>query len=125
MGMAIVMAAHDPFGQLKSAAPFVSALQPVVDSGAPVFAVGAYDQTLPFYLRRDVTLVDYEDEFAMGQALEPDRWIPSLDEFVARWQSLPEAAAYLDFPSYGELRKRGLPMRVLYQDARRVVVSRR
>jgi 4-amino-4-deoxy-L-arabinose transferase-like glycosyltransferase len=125
MGMAIVMAAHDPFGQLKSAAPFVSALQPVVDSGAPVFAVGAYDQTLPFYLRRDVTLVDYEDEFAMGQALEPDRWIPSLDEFVARWQSLPEAAAYLDFPSYGELQKRGVPMRIIYQDARRVVVSRK
>lgn len=125
MGMTIVMAAHEPFGQLKSAAPFVSALQPVLNSGAPVFAVRAYDQTLPFYLRRDVTLVDYEDEFAMGQALEPNRSIASLDEFVARWQSLPEAAAYMDFPSYGELHERGLPMRIIYQDSRRVVVSRK
>ncbi|MDM0103305.1 glycosyltransferase family 39 protein [Variovorax sp. J22R24] len=124
MSMAVVMAAHNPFGQLKSAEPFVSALEPVLQAGAPLFAVRAYDQTLPFYLRRDVTLVDYQDEFAMGQALEPARSIASLDEFVARWQSLPQAAAYMDFPSYGELHERGIPMRVIYQDSRRVVVSR-
>jgi hypothetical protein len=125
MGLAVVMTACNPYGQLRSAAPFVSALQPVLQSGAPIFAVRAYDQTLPFYLRRDVTLVDYEDEFAMGQALEPNRSIASLDEFVARWQSLPQAAAYMDIPSYVELHEKGLPMRVIYQDFRRVVVSRR
>jgi len=124
MGVAVVMAAHNPFGQLKSSAPFVSALQPMLQSGAPIFAVRAYDQTLPFYLRRDVTLVDYEDEFSMGQAMEPALSIASFEEFVARWQALPQAAAYMDFPSFGELRDRGVPMRIIYQDSRRVVVSR-
>ena len=124
MGVAIVMAAHDPYGQLKSSAPFVSALEPVLRSGAPMFAVRIYDQTLPFYLRREVTLVDYQDEFAMGQILEPGRAIDSLDEFANRWRALPQAAAYMDFPSFIELRQRGLPMRVIFQDQRRVVVAR-
>ncbi|MGJ7511315.1 glycosyltransferase family 39 protein [Variovorax sp. GT1P44] len=124
MSVAVVMAAHNPFGLLKSSAPFVSAVEPILQSGAPMFAVRAYDQTLPFYLRRNVTLVDYEDEFAMGQGLEPALSIASLDDFIARWQSLPQAVAYLDFPSFGELRDRGVPMRVIYQDSRRVVVSK-
>lgn len=124
IGMAIVMASHNPFGQLKSSAPFVSAMEPVLRSGAPVFAVGIYDQTLPFYLRRDVTLVNYQDEFAMGQVLEPGRSIESLDEFASRWQALPQAAAYMDFPSFLALRQRDIPMRVIYQDQRRVVVAR-
>ena len=118
------MAAHNAYGQLKSAAPFVSALEPVLQSGAPMFAVRIYDQTLPFYLRREVVLVDYHDEFAMGQVLEPGRSIDSIDDFASRWQALPQAGAYMDFPSFIELRQRGLPMRVIFQDQRRVVVAR-
>jgi 4-amino-4-deoxy-L-arabinose transferase-like glycosyltransferase len=124
IAITIVMAAHDAYGQLKSAAPFVSALKPVLASGAPVFAVRIYDQTLPFYLQREVVLVDYQDEFAMGQLLEPGRSLDSLDAFATRWQALPQAAAYMDFPSFIELRQRGLPMRVIFQDQRRVVVAR-
>jgi len=124
IGITIVMAAHDAYGQLKSAAPFVSALKPVLASGAPMFAVRIYDQTLPFYLQREVVLVDYQDEFAMGQVLEPGRSLDSLDAFASRWQALPQAAAYMDFPSFVEMRQRGLPMRVIFQDQRRVVVAR-
>ncbi len=124
VGVAIVLAAHNPFGRLKSAVPYVSVLEPVIQSGAPVFSVGAYDQTLPFYIRQDVILVDYQDEFAMGQLKEPDQSIASIEEFAARWQALPQAAAYMDLSSYVALHQRGLPMRVLYQDQRRIVVSR-
>ena len=82
----------------------------------------AYDQTLPFYLQRDVVLVDYEDEFALGQQHEPARSIPTLDAFVARWNSLPHAAAYMSVFAWVELHQRGLPMRIVFQDPRRVVV---
>ena len=124
IGVAVVLAAHEPFGRLKSATPYVAVLEPVIQSGAPVFSVGGYDQTLPFYLRHEVILVDYNDEFAMGQLMEPGRSIESLDEFAQRWQSLPQAAAYMDVASYVGMHQRGLPMRVLYQDQRRIVVSR-
>ncbi len=61
----------------------------------------------------------------MGQLKEPDRSIASIEqEFAARWQALPQAAAYMDVASYIAMHQRGLPMRVLYQDQRRIVVSR-
>ncbi len=119
---AVVLQSHDAFGRLKSAAPLAAALAPMIDAGTPVFAVRDYDQTLPFYLQRDVTLVDYEDEFTLGEGLEPDRYIPTLDAFEARWRALPQAAAYMNFPSFLELQKRNLPMRVVLGDPRRVMV---
>jgi len=87
-----------------------------------VFAVRAYDQTLPFYLRRPVILVDYRDEFDLGQKREPERWIPTVDGFVSRWLAEPRAAAYMTSPTLAELRRRGLAMRVVFEDPRRVVV---
>jgi 4-amino-4-deoxy-L-arabinose transferase-like glycosyltransferase len=125
LAMAILLQSYETFSQGKSAADMVAALAPQVPPGTPVFAVRSYDQSLPFYLDQQVTLVDYEDEFAMGQRIEPDRYIHSLDDFVARWEALPQAAAYMEFPSFLELRQRGVPMRIVFQDRRRVMVVRR
>ena len=99
-------------------------LAPAIDSATPVFAVQAYDHTLPFYLRRPVILVDYRDEFAFGEDHEPSRWIPTIEAFVARWQGEAHAAAYMAPATFQELRRRGLAMRVVFEDARRVVVVR-
>ncbi len=120
----VVMQSHNTYGQLKSAATLAPVLQPLMAADTPVFAVGSYDQTLPFYLRRDVVLVDYVDEFALGQSLEPKRWIPTLDEFAERWQSLPQAVAYMSPATWAQLQQRGLPMRIVFQDQRRIVVAR-
>jgi 4-amino-4-deoxy-L-arabinose transferase-like glycosyltransferase len=118
----LLMQAHDTFGQLKSAAPVAAALRPLIDEQTPVFAVRSYDHTLPFYLGRNVVLVDYVDEFEFGQQREPQKWIPTLDAFVARWHSLPQAAAYMTRETWRELDQRGLPMRLVFEDARRLVV---
>jgi len=122
MATAVILQAHNAYGQLKSAAGIAAVLQPQITPQTPVFSVRAYDQTLPFYLQRDVVLVDYEDEFALGQQREPARSIPTLDAFVARWNSLPRAAAYMSVFAWVELHQRGLPMRIVFQDPRRVVV---
>ncbi|MEJ8810680.1 glycosyltransferase family 39 protein [Variovorax ureilyticus] len=121
----VVLRSHDAYGQLKSAAPFAAALRAELHPGTPVFAVAAYDQTLPFYLGRDVTLVAYMDEFALGEVQEPDKWLKTVDEFVTRWQALPQAAAYINPVIWTELQQRGLPMRVIYRDAGRVVVVKK
>ena len=118
----IAMQSHDTFGQLKSARALARVVLPEIGDASPVFAVRSYDQTLPFYLRRPVVLVDYHDEFSFGEALEPARWIASLDEFVERWRREPRAAAYLEQRTFDELRSRGVPMRVVFTDARRLVV---
>ena len=122
MAVAVLLQAHNGYGQLKSAAALAAALPPSITAATPVFAVRDYDQTLPFYLRRNVVLVDYEDEFAPGQQREPERWIRTLDEFIRRWQSAPQAAAYMGPATWVELHQRGLPMRIVFHDPRRVLV---
>ena len=57
--------------------------------------------------------------------MEPQRWIRTIDEFVAKWESLPQAAAYMAKPTWLELQQRGLPMRTVYEDQRRVVVLKK
>ena len=121
----MVLQSHNGYGQLKSAALLAPILKREIPPDTPVFSVRAYDQTLPFYLGRQVVLVDYIDEFALGELQEPDRWIKTLDEFVARWQSLPQAAAYMERGTWMELQQRGLPMRIVFEDQRRVVVTKK
>ena len=118
----VVAQSYEPYGQLKSGAAIARALAPHIDSDTPVFSVRSYEQTLPFYLGRPIILVDYRDEFEFGQTHEPERWIPTLDAFIERWMREPRAAAYLEKDTLDELRRRGVPMQVIYEDPRRLMV---
>lgn len=123
LGVTVGLGGHDGYGiQFKSSKAVVPQLASYLQADTEVFAVRTYEQTLPFYLRRPVTLVDYRDEFSFGEDAEPARWLPTLDAFVARWQSLPRAAALMPPDTYRELQQRQLPMRIAYQDPNRVVV---
>ena len=113
---------YAPYAELKSARAVVQALHP--DAQTEVFSVRYYDQTLPFYLERNVTLVDYMDEFELGEKAEPQRWIPTVDGFVPRWMAANKALAMMGTDTYTELKQRGLPMKVVYQDPRRLVVAK-
>jgi 4-amino-4-deoxy-L-arabinose transferase-like glycosyltransferase len=116
---------HDAgYGQGKSSRQLASQLRPYVNEQTELFSVRYYDQTFPFYMQRDVTLVGYVDEFEFGETHEPSRWIPTLDGFVARWQASRSAMAMMGGDTYDRLQRQGVPMRVLYRDANRLVVSR-
>ena len=118
----VVMEMHDSFGQLKSAAPLAKVVLPLLDAKTPVYAVRSYDQTLPFYLQRNIVLVDYVDEFSYGQQHEPGKSITKLEDFIVRWQAEPRGAAYMTRATWLELRERGVPMRTVFEDPRRLVV---
>jgi 4-amino-4-deoxy-L-arabinose transferase-like glycosyltransferase len=123
LAVTAAMLGHDPYGrQLKSSEPVVRQLAAYLRPDTEVFSVGYYDQSLPFYLRRPVTLVDFRGEFAFGEDAEPARWVPTLDAFAARWQALPRAAAMMSENTYRKLQQMNLPMRIAYQDQGRVVV---
>lgn len=92
---------------------------------APVFSVGMYDQTLPFYWRRTVELVAYRGELDFGLQRNPGAEIPGVADFANRWRALPDAYAVMETTMFDDLKTRGLPMREVARDVHRVLVARR
>ncbi|MFT4101673.1 MAG: hypothetical protein QM674_11670 [Burkholderiaceae bacterium] len=58
-GYQFIETQRSPTRWLAQAAPYLG-------PSTPIYSVDTYDQTLPFYLRRPVTLVAYVDEFETG-----------------------------------------------------------
>jgi 4-amino-4-deoxy-L-arabinose transferase-like glycosyltransferase len=117
----------DAFRTTRSAADIVTALErstPPYDPNAPFYQVEMYDQTLPFYLKRTTTLVDYRDELALGLDAEPARGIAKLADWEARWRSLPQAYALMTPDTFDKVARMGVPLRVVARDPRRVLVAR-
>ncbi len=118
----------DAFRTTRSAADVVTALEraaPPYDPSAPFYQVEMYDQTLPFYLKRTTTLVDYRDELALGLDAEPERGIATLADWEARWRLLPQAYALMTPDTFDKVARMGVPLRVVARDPRRVLVARR
>jgi 4-amino-4-deoxy-L-arabinose transferase-like glycosyltransferase len=91
----------------------------------PIFAVQAYEQSLPFYLRRTVVLVDYRDEFDLGLTQSPRLGIATLGEFADVWRPLDGGFAVMPPRTWVRLSALGLPMREIARVQDRVIVSRR
>jgi hypothetical protein len=103
----------------------LAAALPAVDRAVPIYSVATYDQTLPFYWRRTLDLASYRGELNYGLRYAPDREIPTIAGFVARWEASGRACAVMEWSLYESLAARGVPMRVLGRDGHRVLVSRR
>ena len=103
----------------------IEATQGPLDRTAPFFSIEMYDQTLPFYLGRPVTLVQHIDEFALGLAVEPGKGIPRITDWKSRWVALDRGYAMMHPDHYALFAREGLPMRVLARDPRHMIVSRR
>ncbi|HEX4944669.1 MAG TPA: phospholipid carrier-dependent glycosyltransferase [Usitatibacteraceae bacterium] len=89
-----------------------------------IYSVGIYDQTIPFYLGRTVTLVDYWDEFSPGLKREPRLSLPTLEAFEVDWVRPGDALAIIHPDLHEKLTARGLAMTLLHRDERRVVVRK-
>jgi hypothetical protein len=68
-------------------------------------------------------MVEHPDELEFGTTQEPEKWLPTLDAFLARWRAATPAMAVMSPDTYRELTARGVPMHVVAQDLRRVVVA--
>jgi 4-amino-4-deoxy-L-arabinose transferase-like glycosyltransferase len=114
---------HESFGLSSSGAPLAARVAPLLDDAMPLYGVRALDYTLPFYLRHVVTLVETPGELEFGIRQEPQKWLPTVDAFLREWTSGRRAMAVMSHPTYEELRSRQLPMVVVGEDVRRVVVA--
>ncbi|HEX6634953.1 MAG TPA: phospholipid carrier-dependent glycosyltransferase [Usitatibacter sp.] len=93
-------------------------------SATRLYSVDHYEQTVPFYIGRTMTLVDYHDEFETGLEAEPDKAIEDLDRFAADWLRPGDAMAIMQPGTFERFRRQGLPMQVLHEDPRRVLVRK-
>jgi 4-amino-4-deoxy-L-arabinose transferase-like glycosyltransferase len=123
----LMMAGFEPYGQLRAGVALLPQIRAELQPRTTIYAVGSYEQSLTFYLGRSVTLVDYTDEFGFGLQQQPALAIQDLDAFVAQWTGNARAGvrdlAILRADYYAKLQRRGVPMRVVAQDSRRMVVA--
>ncbi len=89
-----------------------------------LYAIKIYDQSLPFYLNRTMTLVDYVDEFEMGQKAEPAKHIAALKDLPAAWSMPGPAIAIIQPDATNELNAMGINFEIIYQDARRIAIRK-
>lgn len=122
-GQAILLG-HDAFGAVNSAHDIALRVRALVPPGVPFYSVDVYDQSFQFYLQRTTTMVIDKDELEFGIAQEPEKFVPDLASFIARWQREPNAWAMMQTDTWEQLQAQGLPMLEVTRDARRVVVRK-
>lgn len=124
----VLLLGHEPFGRNKAGLEHLAAITAELGPKTTIYSVGAYEYSLPFYLRRTVVMVEHaEDGMVLGLQKEPQLWIPERDDFVGEWMKKRgngnKALAVIRPDIYDQLQKAGLPMRVVAKDARRIVVA--
>jgi 4-amino-4-deoxy-L-arabinose transferase-like glycosyltransferase len=124
LGGQLLMLGTEPYGRYRSGLLLVPAIEAELTPATALYTVGMYEQSLPFYLRRTmITVGETNDELDFGLKQEPNLGIETREEFIARWSNGQKAIAILRPDIYADFQKRGVPMRVVAQDARRVVVA--
>ncbi|KAF1029320.1 MAG: Undecaprenyl phosphate-alpha-4-amino-4-deoxy-L-arabinose arabinosyl transferase [Burkholderia plantarii] len=118
---------HDEFGRYSSGALLAPALRAELarlPADTPFYSVQMLDHTLPFYVRHTTTMVAYQDELTFGISIQPEKWIPTVEQWEARWRAEPDALAVMPPARYEQFAQQGLPMKVIARDNRRVIVEK-
>ncbi|TGN95915.1 glycosyltransferase family 39 protein [Burkholderia sp. USMB20] len=118
---------HDEFGRYSSGAllaPAVRAELAKLPPDTPFYSIEMLDHTFPFYMGHTTIMVQRQDELAFGISVEPDKWIPTVDQWIERWKQDTHALAIMPPGQYDTLVRQGVPMRVIARDNRRVIVEK-
>jgi 4-amino-4-deoxy-L-arabinose transferase-like glycosyltransferase len=117
----LCLAGHRVFAPAYS----VASLAAAVPAGASVYAVEAYDHTMPWSLRRTVTMVGHKDELAVSLRWERGSFIADLDHFRRAWSAEREAYAFFAVRDFDRLRRElDLPMEEIARGPRYVLVRK-
>jgi 4-amino-4-deoxy-L-arabinose transferase-like glycosyltransferase len=123
----LILTGFEPYGKMRAGKTLALKMLPEIKDDTKIYSVTTYEQSMTFYLRRTVILVDYLDEFTFGLSQQPELGIPTVAGFVERWNEHSKqgqkALAIVSNETYAVLKASGLPMRVVAEDTRRVVVA--
>ncbi len=123
-GFTVALQSFQILGRTASTRDVVAAIRPWLHPHQPFYTVMTYDQTLPFYLRRETTVVAYEGELAFGMAQAPQRRVATLQAFAQRWSHDELPLAFLPTGDLHRLRALGVALRVIDRTPRYTVIAR-
>ncbi len=127
LGGQVVFIGHDQWGKYSAGIYHLPAIQAELKEDTPIFAVGRYEQSLPFYLRRTTILVEHPDEMQFGLGIQPELWIPKRSDFILKWRDMAskqqKAVAFLSPTVYRAMLDESVPMRVIGEDPKRVIIA--
>lgn len=112
----------------RSGHELAKAIQAAVDKDVPIYNIGSFVHSLPFYLEKEVIVVQFKGELEMGIQQEPEKWIGSWDEFAKQWLAAEQAVAVFGKGAYKDqyrINMEKLPMKIIYQDALKTAMARR
>ncbi|WP_084197403.1 glycosyltransferase family 39 protein [Solimonas soli] len=108
------------YAPVRSSRGIAAQVQPYLHPQTALFILQQYDQTLPFYLERPLTVVGWTGELALGRAQEPWKMIDDLQGFEQRWREAPDAIAFATPQLAARLQAEGLPMTIIATSVRDV-----
>jgi len=117
---------HESVGRLLSGFDLAQKAKPLIQKIDSLYGVRILDHTVPFYLEHPLIMVEFKDELAFGISQEPEKWIPTLEEWMALWIANPNKREFaLMTPHvYQELLQKKLPMEVVAEDPLRIIISK-
>jgi len=122
----LALTGHDSLARASSSYYLAPQITPHLRPGLPFYSLEMYEQTLPFYLQRTLTLVEYQDEMAFGISLEPAKFVPNYIEFGKLWMRADHVGA-LAIMAPNTIRyfdEHQLPYEIIARDTRRLVVRK-
>jgi len=122
-----ILVGFERYGQLRAGTALIPAIKAELKPDTRIYSIGTYEQSLTWYLERSVILVAYRDEFGFGLDQQPELAIAQMQAFVGQW-TRDAAAGVRDLgivraDIYNQLKQQGVPMRVVAQDKRRIVIA--
>ena len=124
VGIEMIERGYEKISPLQSSASLAQTIRPYLAPETRLYSVENYEQSLPFYLKRTLTLVNYVDEFELGEISEPEKWIKRLEDFPAVWNAPGPAIAIIPPDHAGNMKKLGLVFEVIHQDPRRMAIRK-
>ena len=122
-----ILAGSELYGQNRAGTDLLPKIQAELKPDTKLYSVGIYEQSLTYYLQRPMILVDYRDEFTFGLKQQPELSIPKVDDFITQWTqdavNGKHSVAVISLDLYQHLKQRGVPMRVVAEDARRMIIA--
>ena len=117
-----ILTGANSLAESRSSRVVADVVEQFLPEDAPVFGFQYYPEAAVFHLGRNVTLVEYEGEMAMGIRLEPEKHIKTQDEFLAVWQNLDQAAVVVKNNRLKNLKLDKLQGRIVYEGPKTTVI---